>query len=98
MAKSLDGGRIGVNGIIRDLLDPARVALAPHMPALPEAHARALLEALIEAVERNMPADLQRQDRRLQEAKALLAVMRGEPDAGDELSRMPVWMRSTSEL
>jgi hypothetical protein len=64
--------RVDVNRVIRELMVPARVALAPHMPELPREEAIALLGALIDAIEHNMPVELQKQDARLQEAKTVL--------------------------
>lgn len=56
---------IDVNRSIRDLMDVAKVAIGQDVAQIPEADAKAALEALLALVERSMPAELQAQDRRV---------------------------------
>ena len=62
-----------INGTIRRLMDVAKVALADEMPEPPR-ELLLLLRVLLATVGRTMPADLQAQDIRVQQARALLEI------------------------
>lgn len=63
-----------INGTIRRLMDVAKVALSDKMPEPPEAELLLLLRVLLATVGRTMPADLQAEDIRVQQARALLEI------------------------
>lgn len=69
-------GTININAIIRDLMDVARVAISPKVEQIPEENARAALAVLLELVDKAIPSELQRQDRRVQMARATLQLLR----------------------
>ena len=54
-------GIIDTNATLRDLMDVAGVALGPGMPTLPRPETRALLDALLAAIDHTMPPELQHQ-------------------------------------
>ena len=76
MTFETEGVFIDVNGAISDLMEVAKVAIGPHTVQIPEADAKAALEALLKLVERTMPAELQAQDRRVLVARHLVSLLR----------------------
>ena len=59
------------NQQLRDLMDVAKVAIGPSMPQANPAEALVAVRGLLALVDRNMPPDLQAQDRRVAAARKL---------------------------
>ena len=69
---AVEVGPIDVSGVIRDLMDVARVALGRDMEPPSEREAVAVIAALLAVVSERMPEELQAQDARVQAARAVL--------------------------
>ena len=77
LGPSVDFGTADLDGVIRRLMEVAKVAVGEGMePPLTDEETINVLAALLAVVERRMPDDLQAQDRRVLDARAWLHVLR----------------------
>lgn len=68
--------KVDVNAVLRDLMDVAKVALGPGKPEVRREDGLELLADLLIVIDRVMPDELQQQDKRVVEARAVLALAR----------------------
>lgn len=77
LGRIYDFGTADLDGVIRRLMDVAKVAVGEGMePQLTDDETINVLAALLAVVERRMPEDLQAQDHRVQDARTWLHVLR----------------------